>query len=77
MSRFRVEVETAGVGGVALVLDRPELTPSQQEAMHRIVDPVLAPMSHDERLALLAVLVEQYADERAYERVCAQRGLLL
>ena len=76
-TRFRVEVEEAGVGGVALVLDRPDLTPAQQAAVRDIVEPVLASLTHDERLALLAVLVEQYADERAYERVCEQRGLLL
>lgn len=75
--RFRVEVETAGVGGVALIIERPDLTRWQQEKADAIIAEALAGLTHDERLMLLALVVEDYADDLAYQRVCQKRGLLL
>jgi hypothetical protein len=68
----RVRVEVLDEHGTAVVVV-PELTAEQRAAL----DGVLPPLTLEEGWRLLAVLTRQIADEQAYERVCAQRGLLL
>lgn len=47
------------------------------EAMRGALLEVVAPLTAGERVYLLARLIRQAADENAYQRVCAERGLLL
>lgn len=76
MSRFRIEVETAGVGGVAVIVDEVELTPAEREVLDRVIDETIGSLSHHDRMAVLSYLVEHQADDLAYRRVCERNGWL-
>jgi hypothetical protein len=79
VSRIRAEVEGAG-GGYIVHIDPPELTARQQVTVARILDEAIADLRlqgvADPEGLLAVMLTEQLAEERAYQRVAAQRGVL-
>lgn len=83
MTRFRIEVADRD-GAVALIVDPPAISRAQAARLDELADhavrelaalPGVASEAHAREI-LLAELTRQYADELAYERVAAQRGLL-
>lgn len=79
---IRVEI-TDEHGTAAVIIDPPALTPEKRKslgrAMERITGHLAAVLGVSEDHAceiLLAALIRQYADEGAYARVAAQRGVL-
>lgn len=71
MSRFAAEVsDEHGTTGVVIDVD---LTQAQRTALDQLADRIPVEL----RWLTIALLVRQIADERAYERVCQERGLLL
>lgn len=83
MSVIRVEVEHAGRGGHIVYVDPiclDRLTPARRAKLDEILERALAEaaevVGQDARDVLVALLVERIAEERAYERACARRGVL-
>jgi len=81
--RFRIEVADQD-GAVALIVDPPAMSGTQAARLDHLAGqavrelaalPGIAGEAHAREI-LLAGLTRQYADELAYERVAAQRGLL-
>lgn len=73
MRYLRVQVDDEHGEAVVYIDEKPS-----DEAL-AAVDQVLADMglTADQLEQMLPVLVRQMHDEQAYERVCAQKGLLL
>jgi hypothetical protein len=72
VSRFLLTVDDEH-GTAAVVVD-VQLTARQRRLLEELVPKDL---SDRDRWGMLAVLTRLVADERAYERVCQERGLLL
>lgn len=80
---FRIEVADRH-GAVALLIDPPALTGAQQARVDHLADQAIGELAalpgvnglKHAREILLGELTRQYADQLAYERVAAQRGLL-
>lgn len=68
--RARCQVDDEHGTAVAFVdLDLPD-------TVRNILDPIVDPLTKEQRLLVLARLVRAKADEAAYERVCRDQGLL-
>jgi len=72
VSRFLLAVDDEH-GSTAVVID-VELTARQRRLLNEVLP---SNLTEEDRWRMLAVLTRLVADERAYERECQRRGLLL
>lgn len=83
MRQLRIEVADRH-GAVALIIDPPAVSEAQAALLDELVGQVVTELAalssvngeKHAREILLTEVLRQYADELAYERVAAQRGLL-
>jgi hypothetical protein len=72
VTRLRCQVDDEH-GTAVVYLEPPSVTPEQRAA----VSAVIAELSPSDRDFVLARLIRKVADNTAYDRVRAERGLLL